>query len=128
MTQKLPDNNNNVRVWFEDGTEGIGYYSFDRWWIFAPQDNEWAKLHLSDDAPEDIFNRIYLSNLSVSSWESIDQKVYIPPALWDDATAYLDRFHPITEINNMITLLESMRTERGNILAGELASWKENKT
>jgi hypothetical protein len=127
MTQKLPDNTNNVRVRFTDGTDGIGYYN-GNWCVFSPQDEAWAEENICEDAPEDILNRVYAANTTVSAW-SIIQNIYIPADLWNVCTRYVDTesCHSIDEINALIALLESAQTERGNLLADELASWKENE-
>ena len=123
---KLPDNLNNVCIRFEDGSEGIGYHALGRWWIFDPQDEEWAKSHICESSPEGIFERTYPAEISVSSWASIP--IYVPEDLWNSCTHYVnkDSRHSIEEIDALITLLELKNTERGNLLADELASWKES--
>ena len=126
---KLPEDSDNVWVRFEDGTKGVGYYESGHWWIYAPQDNEWAESHLFQSAPYGIWERICPTGTPVSEWAKI-RKTYVPKALWNDAANYVKSvgdYHSVAEIDALISLLGTRHTERGDILANELASWKETK-
>jgi hypothetical protein len=124
---KLPDNLNNVHIRFEDGSKGIGYYAQGGWWVFDRQDEEWAKSHICESSPEGIFERTYPAEIPVSSWASIP--IYVPADLWNSCTHYVnkDSRHSLEEIDALITLLEEKHTERGDLLADELASWKDTE-